>query len=439
MAIQDLAGSYGLLPDYVELPPPGAPVSGQGLRAAPAAPAPMGSMPTLADFTAAPPPAAPEAAGPVAVSPLAPAVSPTTGRLDLASLLDKYQAGESSYAREIAKARGTLTAETQAFNQMLEKAISAQGEAGPSKAEMYFRLAAAFGTPTKTGSFVESLGEVGKTMSQFQKEEREAKRAGQASKLQLALKGQEAKMAAAREDVTNLRTLAAEEMKDKRAIATKLIEEYINSGKPQSEAGKQALDLGLRPGTPEYQRKVDELMRTSIDARLAQINVQLANLNLREREAAKLSPAELKLKEETSDAVSSGEEALKNLSEAYRLNPNTFDSSLVDVAQQKLLEAVGSKDPKVVATRYQANLLSKQAIAKLRSSFGGNPTEGERAALLALEGIDSKSKEERALIIRNTYSLLKARVERERRKLADINAGLYRQTTKPEVEQGGLE
>ena len=427
MAIQDLAGSYGLLPDFVEMPPPGAPVGGQGLRAQG-----MGSaMPTMPGLTTPPP------AAPAAVSPLQPSISPQTGQIDLNSLLSKYDAGESSYAREIATARGALTRETEAFNNMLQRAIESQGESGPSKAEMYFRLAAAFGTPTKTGSFVESLGEVGKTMSQFQKEEREAKRAGQATKLQLALKGQEAKIGAAREDITNLRGLAAEEMKDKRAIATKLIEQYIASGKPQSEAGKQALDLGLKPGTPEYQRKVDEIMRTSIDARMAQINVQLANLNLRAQEAAKLSPAELKLKDETSDAVSSGEDALKNLSEAYRLNPNTFDNSLVDVAQQKLLETFGSKDPKVIATRYQANLLSKQAIAKLRSSFGGNPTEGERAALLALEGIDSKSKEERALIIRNTYSLLKARVERERRKLADINAGLYRQTTKP--ESGGLE
>ncbi len=420
MAIQDLAGNYGLLPDYV--PMPGEPVDGQGLKLRPS------QAPSL---MAAP------AAGPTVVPPMRPAVSPETGQIDLAGLLSKYDSGESSYAREIAAARGALTRETESFNQMLQRAIEAQGEGGPSKAETYFRLAAAFGTPTKTGSFFESLGEVGKTLSQLQKEERESKRALQATKLQLGLKGQEAKIAAAREDITSLRTLAAEEMKDRRAIATKMIEQYIASGKPQSEAGKQAQDLGLKPGTPEYQKKVNELMQNSIDARLAQINVQLANLGLRQQEAQKLTPAELKLKDETSDSVSAGEDALKNLSEAYRLNPNTFDTSLVDVAQQKLLEAVGSKDPKVVATRYQANLLSKQAIGKLRSAFGGNPTEGERAALLALEGIDSKSKEERALIIKNTYALLKQRVERERKKLADINAGLYRERTT--TEPGGLE
>lgn len=426
MAIQDLAGNYGLLPDYVEVPPPGAPVGGQGVKF----PGMGSGMPTIGGM-------APPAPEPSAVQPLRPMISPDTGRLDIESLLSKYGGGESSYAQEIATARRAATAETAAFNQMLERAIASQEDSGPSKAEMYFRLAAAFGTPTRTGSFWESLGEAGKTMSQLQKEEREARRTGQLAKLQLGLEGQKAKMAAAKEDVTTLRTLAAEEMKDKRAIATKLIEEFINSGKPQSEAGKQARDLGYKPGTPQYETKVQELMQTSIDARLAQINVQLANLNLREKKAAELTPAEIKLKDTTTDAVASGEAALSNLAEAYRLNPNTFDASLVDLAQQKALEAVGSKDPKVIATRYQANLLSKQAIEKLRASFGGNPTEGERAALLALEGIDAKSREERALILRNTYSLLKARVERDRKKLADINAGLYRQTTTP--EPGGLD
>ena len=420
MAIQDLAGNYGLLPDYIELPPP-------GLRA----PGVSSGMPPLNASAAAP------AAGPAMVPPMSAAVLPDTGRLDIASLLKQYQPGDSSYAREIASARGVLSRETEALNQMIERAVAAETEEKPSQAEMYFRLAAAFGRPTKTGAFTESLGEVGTELSKMSAEERAAKRTSRATRLQLGIKGQEAKIAGAREDITALRGLAAEEMRDKRAIATKLLEEYISSGKPQSEAGKQARDLGLKPGTPQYEAKVQELMQTGIDAKLAQINIQLANLNLRQTEAAKLSPAEIKLKDETSDAVSSGEQALKDLKEAYRLNPNTFDTSLVDLARQKTLETFGSKDPQVVATRVQANLLSKQAIAKLRSSFGGNPTEGERAALLALEGIDSKSREERAIIIRNTYAALKSRVERERQKLKDINAGLYRQTTTP--SEGGLD
>ena len=120
-------------------------------------------------------------------------------------------------------------------------------------------------------------------------------------------------------------------------------------------------------------------------------------------DAAKLSPPELKLKAETEDLVASTDQALKNLKRAYALNPNTFDSSVIDAAQRKILEAAGSKDPKVLATRELENLLSKGAVEKLRASFGGNPTEGERKILLSLEGLESKSIEERKRIMLNAY------------------------------------
>jgi hypothetical protein len=348
-------------------------------------------------------------------------------------MLSKYT-GQSSYATELAAARKAATAESTRFEDMIRRAMESEAESGPSKAEMYFRLAAAFGAPTKTGSFMESVGNVSSELAKQEKESRESKKASRALRLQLGLKGQEMKMAAAKEDVKSLQGLAAEEMKDKRAIATELIKEYVNSGKPQSEAGRTAKDLGFKPGTPEYETKVNEIFKNSVEAKMAQVNATLAGIQLRQEQAKKLTPAELKLKEEAEGFVASGEQALKDLQQAYKLNPNTFDGSLVDVAQQKFLETFGSKDPRVIATRTQANLLSKQAVGKLRSFFGGNPTEGERAILISLEGIDAKSKEERAIIMRNTYKAVKAKTERDRKRLNEINAGLYRDTTAPTEE-----
>jgi hypothetical protein len=149
---------------------------------------------------------------------------------------------------------------------------------------------------------------------------------------------------------------------------------------------------------------------------------------------SKLSPQEMKLKSETEDILTSTDQAMADLKRAYQLNPNTFDTSLGDIAQRKLLEAAGSKDPKVIATREQTNLLSKSAVGKLKTAFGGNPTEGERKILLDLEGIDSKSKEERAIIMRNSYTALKNRREREQKRLNDIKQGLYRDTSAPTGE-----
>ena len=123
------------------------------------------------------------------------------------------------------------------------------------------------------------------------------------------------------------------------------------------------------------------------------------------------------------------DKVLGTLKEAYKLNPSTFDTSLGDKAQRTLLEAAGSKDPKVQNTRLLENMLSDQAVAGLKASFGGNPTEGERAIILSLQGIGAKSVEERGKIIKRAYEAAKASRARHAARLADINAGKYRETT----------
>jgi len=128
----------------------------------------------------------------------------------------------------------------------------------------------------------------------------------------MGLKGQEMRMASAKDDLTTLKTLAAEGMKDKRAITAEVIKDFIKSGEPESAAGKQAKDEGLKVGTPEYQARVSEIAQTSVDAKLAQVtatlagmSVQQANLALaqnkflnQQAQQAKLSPQEMKLKSE---------------------------------------------------------------------------------------------------------------------------------------------
>lgn len=404
MAIQDLAGNYGLLPDYVEVPPPGSQFGGQGLRAE-AAP-PMG-LPT----------------GPVALPAQAaelPPELPAAPPPALSVLTEKY-AG-STYAPELRAAARRVESEQAAFDTLIKQAI-AQPTEKPSQAELYFRLAAAFGTPTKHGSFSESLGVVGKEVSDYLKENRASEAASRANKLKTMLESRKISLQGAREELAALRALAVDEIK---ALGA------------QSPAGKQAVDEGLRPGTPEFKARVSEIAQTGVDAKLAQINATLAGIQLRERESKKLSPGEVKLKTETEDTIAAADSAMGMITRAYSLNPNTFDASLVDTAQRKLLEAAGSKDPKLLATREMENLLGEQAIAKLRAAFGGNPTEGERKILLDLQGIGAKSVEERAAILRNAYSSLKSKREREARRLRDINAGQYRMTGE-QTSEGDLQ
>ena len=125
---------------------------------------------------------------------------------------------------------------------------------------------------------------------------------------------------------------------------------------------------------------------------------------------------------------------MTNLKKAYSLNPNTFDGSLLDVAQRKLYESSGSKDPKVVATRELENLLKKASLSQLKATFPGAISNDERAALDAVQGLDAKSKDERSIIMKNAFTALKSVSERHRRRLSEINQGIYRDTAP--IEEG---
>jgi hypothetical protein len=329
---------------------------------------------------------------------------------------------------------------------MLATSMGLPEDEQSSKAEIYFRLAAAFGAPTKTGQFSENLGLVGKELGDYAK----GKRATAREQRLLNLELQKLKVGSAKEELDTLRTMSAEEMKDKRAVATELIKDYIRSGEPQSAAGKQALDEGLKAGTPAYQTRVAEIGNLNIEGKMAQIaaslaGVQTAASNLAVSQAnaelakekfknlqtqqAKLSPAEVKLKVDAEDTLAQTDQALANLKKAYALNPNTFDGSLLDVAQRKLYEAAGSKDPKVVATRELENLLKKASLSQLKATFPGAISNDERAALDAVQGLDAKSKDERAVIMKNAFTALKSVSERHRRRLGEINQGVYRDAT----------
>ena len=147
---------------------------------------------------------------------------------NIQALFAAYGPKDSAYSEDLKTARASAKAESDAFANMLKTAMSSPENEQSSKAEMYFRLASAFGSPTKTGQFSENLGMVGKELGEMAK----SKRTDAQQKLALMLEGQKMKMTAAKEDLNTLRALTGEEMKDKRTIATELIKDYIKSGEP---------------------------------------------------------------------------------------------------------------------------------------------------------------------------------------------------------------
>lgn len=154
------------------------------------------------------------------------------------------------YTQEYQAARQRAAEDRARFEQLLQASLDRKDETGPSKAEMYFQLAAAFGAPTKTGSFGESLAGANTVLAGHQKGIREANLSARDRKDKLALEVAKYRADGSKDDLTNLRTLTVEEMKARRLALD-----------PKSEIGKEAADLGLIKGTPEYDQYVR--MRTA--------------------------------------------------------------------------------------------------------------------------------------------------------------------------------
>ena len=290
---------------------------------------------------------------------------------------------------------------------------------------MYFRLAAAFGSPSKTGHFTENLSLAGKEMAETAKSQRESR----AKKLGIRMELQKMKMDAANKELDTLRALEQESSRDRRVIAQEMIREYIASGKPQSAAGKTAVDMGLTQGTPEFNAKVEELTTLEINRQTALINAQLASAAAATQRAGQMSPTEINLRTETENNLTNIDQAIRDVSEAYRLNPNSYAGGWLDRGQRWLYEVAGSDDPRIVNTRRIDNLLGSQALGSLRAIFGGNPTEGERAILLELQGIGSRSLEERRQIMLRLAEVLEDRKASAQLRLDRILSGAYRTYT----------
>jgi hypothetical protein len=261
-------------------------------------------------------------------------------------------------------------------------------------------------------------------LSEKAKREREARE----KRLGVDLEIQKMRMGAAGEDLEALQGLQTEEAKYRRDVGRELIKEYVKSGEPQSAAGKTAMDMGLKPGTPEFNAKVTELAQLEIERQTAAINAQIASMESQQAQSKQMNSTEIKLRAETEDVLAGVNQSLEDLKEAYRLNPNTFAGGLYDQFVLGAKGFVGSDDPKVVNTRLLTNLLESQALEKLKATFGGSGiTNAEREALSALQGAGAKSTEERGQIILRAYEVLQDIQARQTKKLDEILSGAYRQ------------
>lgn len=293
----------------------------------------------------------------------------------------------------------------------IEELSQAAPSKGPSKAEMYFRLAAAFGRPTATGNFFESLGEAGQEMAQYKAEQRAAESSSAEQRRNLALE-------LAKFDVTQAKDL----MQAERELMS-----------AQGAYGKQAADEGLVRGTPAFTARVQELANEAVERDEMRyqsgINREQRLADTAARAASRMTAGEMRLMSDAEKEITAGDIAISALNQAIDLSEDAYTASIGDQAARAWAERTDPQAPKVVATRVMEQLVKLNVLNNLKLMFGGNPTEGERAIAFATAGLEAISITERNENLKLALDMATMRMDALQDKVSALKSGEYAEYT----------
>jgi hypothetical protein len=333
--------------------------------------------------------------------------------------------------------------------QEAEKKLLARINDPMDQAATYFKLASAFGKPTRTGGFGETLGNVAGAAGELAEERSKktaaledlrskyklsgldqdvddlGKQIGVTSKLAQLTQGKMGEFQQLSEAIKNLkpgdpqRTLLEQRLKKLTYIKPAGDGTGGTSGKPQSPLGKIAADEGYTPGTPEFQKRVQQLRA--------------------EGAGSKLSGTEQKELFEAEEAINAGKTLVLNMGKALDINDKAYEGFGAGARRTvgRNLPIVKNSEG-VQATTQLENLAGQNALSQLKAVFGGNPTEGERKILLDLEGSISMSAPERKTIYEDAIKMANRRIKINQEKMKSIKAGAYSRSTETDVEEKAM-
>jgi len=149
------------------------------------------------------------------------------------------------------------------------------------------------------------------------------------------------------------------------------------------------------------------------------------------RRAAQLSQGEQRQVFQHQDQIDAGQNTLamlaqaKDLSKKFRGGVGAATSAYVGSQARSLVGMAPSEESNALIN--YDNLVKEQALAQLKSTFGGNPTEGERKVLLDLQASSGKTPEQRAEILDRAIALAQDRVKSAEQRRESILNRSYRQ------------
>jgi len=324
---------------------------------------------------------------------------PAGSQNPMEAILARYLGGSGEASRELALARQRSQTESEAFYNLIRQ-MAERGESPTSRSEMYFRLAAAFGAPTRTGAMGETLSKVGEQMGEYTR----GRQADERERRGLLVRAQEARMAGAREDLATTRALAAQESTERAGVVRELVKEYIRSGEPQTEAEKEARALGL-----VGQEKADFVRRRI-----------MANVQQAENRLTALDANELKTYNDNRELSDRTKVAIEDLRRAITLNSRTLPGGIAGRVALGVGTAIGSDAQIIQNSEQLQNILSGITLQSLKATFPGAISNAEREALEKLSGATSASLQSRERIMRDALRRLETMVENADRRMLDV-------------------
>ncbi len=182
--------------------------------------------------------------------------------------------------------------------------------------------------------------------------------------------------------------------------------EQFGGGKISDEVNQrrvQALAMGMKEDNPAFQSYV------------------LTGKMPRE-DAQPLSATDKKAIQEADEAVMIGQTAISSLGRAKELSKTAFEGPLAP-ERGKVAGWAGSERGQ--ATTEMDNEVKANALASMKSIFGSNPTEGERAVLLEIQGSSSLPDTLRQKIYDKAIKLAETRLEFNKRRANELRGGEY--------------
>jgi len=132
----------------------------------------------------------------------------------------------------------------------------------------------------------------------------------------------------------------------------------------------------------------------------------------------------------------SATDTLTKLRRVIDLNPKALEGSLTGFRKQ-VGSIFASDDPAYVATLELDNTLQAMALTMLKSTFPGAVSDGERKALMALQGSSSLPRAARERIYRNAFEAAQTVAARAKDRMAKTREGFYTERTSPTKPAAG--